>query len=577
MMYRRRAVIGMLLLCALVWGTVLPCKYAGAEGRQQDILVLYSDGASDSDRDNLVLLAENLTYQGYEVTFASASAGMDKLQNYKNIVLYKLERYPEEFIGKLYKRERDGEKIAGLSERGLLQDKTEEIRILFMGNTFFRDYLDKTGRKDQYHGFDIEVANLQYAFSSISVKETLAAEDGFLFLKDVGDTFSGNVRLAGTEGYFSAGVGILWHITMTDLKNPLVRAAAFREISQWMWREDSLQTTYAQYLVIDRVYPFQNPERLLYVIQKFTEQELPFIITVMPVYEHGDYPAMQRFCETLRYAQANGGMIMIHSPLNQMAYFDAKEVNDALALAMDTYTNLGVYPMGLQIPESWLFRQDTLEVMKGFKTIMVAQEKDRLAYSDIDLDTNLGYREEFQWIAPAIALDEEGVSYLTCYSSALYFSLTEEDQAIDRRLKAFLESEAPLKNLWEADHFVSTGTTELFCRNRNLYVDGELTELSFVSAQEPEDFAYNRNMLQRVSRDLTEQNRRLLAAVVLVSLLFIGFIILARYRNRKRFFIRIPFRKEEALKEGPETRKIEQDEADDYDIKELDENDDYDI
>ena len=159
----------------------------------------------------------------------------------------------------------------------------------------------------------------------------------------------------------------------------------------------------------------------------------------------------------------------------------------------------------------------------------------------------------------------------------MYFSLTEEDQAIDRRLKAFLESEAPLKNLWEADHFVSTGTTELFCRNRNLYVDGELTELSFVSAQEPEDFAYNRNMLQRVSRDLTEQNRRLLAAVVLVSLLFIGFIILARYRNRKRFFIRIPFRKEEALKEGPETRKIEQDEADDYDIKELDENDDYDI
>lgn len=572
---------GMLLTCALMWEIVLSCQYVRAEDIQQlpkgDLLILYSDGASDSDRDSLVLLVENLTYQGYEVTFVPVSAGIYNLRDYKNIILYKIERYPEELIGKIYERERDGERIADLEKRGLLPDKTEEVRILFMGNTFFRNYLNETGRKDEYRDFDIEVGNLQYAFSSTSIKETLAMEEDFLFLDNDTDVLAGSVRLAGTEGYFCAGAGVLQHITMTDLKNPLVRAAAVREISRWMWREDYAQDVYAQHLVIDQVYSFQNPDRLLHIIQKFTEQELPFIITVMPVYEHGDYPAMQKFCEVLRYAQTNGGMIMIHSPLNQMAYFDAKEINEALTEAMGIYMKLGVYPMGLQIPESWLFRQDTLEVMQSFKTIMVAQEKDRLEYSDIDLNTNSGYREEFQWIAPAIALDEEGTSYLTCYSSAVYFSVTEDDEEIDKRLKACLESEVPLKNLWEAAHFVFTGTTELLCRDRHLYIDQKLTDLSFVPAEDTQDFAYNRNMLQRVSRDLTKQNRRLLVAVALVSLLFIGFIVLARYRNRKRFFIRLPFREDEPLKEEMEERENGKDKEDDYDIKELDENDDYDI
>lgn len=565
MMYKQRRIDGILLSCMFLLGILLPCATSLAQEREpvpeSDILIIYSDGASASEQAKLLLLAENLTYQDYRVTFAPASLCVEALENYERLLFYKVERYPEELVGALLTREREG------------------ADILFMGNLFLRDYLQQTGRKSDYRFFDIEVGNLQYTFSATSVKETLALEDGFLFLTDKEADTRGSVRLADTEGYFYANTGRLTHLTLTDLENPLVRAASFREISRWLWEEDYAQYTYAQYLVINQVYPFQNPDRLLFAIDKFIEQEQPFIITVMPIYEHEDYPAFERFCEVLRYAQANGGMIMIHSPLNQMAYFDADKVNEALTLAIGIYLDKGVYPMGLQFPESWLFRQDTLEVMSRFKTLLVAGEADRLQYADIDLYTNEPYFEQHQWIAPAIALDGEGTGYLTCYSSAVYFDIMDTEEEFDRRLNACLESEVPLKNIRDADHTVYTGTDELNYRNQSLYVNGELTGLSFTPAQISEDFSYNRNMLQRVSRDLTGQNQKLLLAVLSVSLLFILFIIIARYRNRMRFFVKLPAGGDEAQQEEDdyELKEIDVGELDDYDIKEIDPEDDYDL
>ena len=59
---------------------------------------------------------------------------------------------------------------------------------------------------------------------------------------------------------------------------------------------------------------------------------------------------------------------------------------------------------------------------------------------------------------------------------------------------------------------------------------------TYVPAERETDFSYKRNQLQRFSRDLTNENHKLLVAVVIVALLFIAFIIVARRNNRSRFF-----------------------------------------
>lgn len=576
----RRLKAGVLFFCMLMLGALWMCQRVSAEEIKQlpegDILIVYSDDASVSERDNLMLLVENLTYQNYTVTYAPASECAGNLRGFESILFYKVERYPGELLWEVYEEE-----------------KAEDVRLLFVGNRFLEDYLQQTARTGKYLKKNTEVARLQYAFSSTRQMEALVLEDDFLFLKEYEES-NGYLEASEQDGYFIAKSGNLYHIPLTGFDNSLVRAAAFREISQWLWRRPYPMYTYAQYIVLNKVYPFQDPKRLLTAVEKLVELEQPFIITVMPIFEHGDYPAMEQFCEVLRYAQANGGMVIIHTPLNQMPQFDAGEVNEALTTAVGIYVEHGVYPMGLQVPRSWMFREDVLEIMSRYRTILVAEEADRLVYSEVVSNTNSAYLKEHQWIAPTIVLDTEGTSYLTNYSSAVYFDIMEEEAEFDKRLKACMESEVPLKNIWDADHKVQTERDEILYQDGYLTVNGEPGKLTYEPMEEQPEFEYKRNVLERMSRDLTSQNRKLLAAVLAVSILFVWFIIMARYRNRKRFLIPVSDNPwdgldDEALSEVLEQQLMEREEQErqqrehtekaenDYDIRRLPSGADYDI
>lgn len=157
------------------------------------------------------------------------------------------------------------------------------------------------------------------------------------------------------------------------MNNSLVLSAFVKELS--LWRKENEQNC-VEYYVIDKVYPFQNPAKLLEVVQEIQEKDAFFIISVMPVYNHEDYPAMQQFCEVLKYAQDNGGMIFLYAPVNQMDSFDVDLVNEYLSLAISAYVKQGVYPMGLQVPKNWIRNNDTVEIMSRFKTIMVSENVD---------------------------------------------------------------------------------------------------------------------------------------------------------------------------------------------------------
>ena len=85
------------------------------------------------------------------------------------------------------------------------------------------------------------------------------------------------------------------------------------------------------------------------------DKDKPFVISVMPIYANGDYPAMKRFCEVLRYAQANGGTIILHAPITVREGENKDQVWDYLTIAMQAYINYGIYPVAVQLPESYMF------------------------------------------------------------------------------------------------------------------------------------------------------------------------------------------------------------------------------
>lgn len=492
-----------------------------------DILILYSDGISEEDKTNVIRLVEELTYQSFHVTFAPVSECVGSLDEFSYILCYKIERFPEALIGELYQREVEGNSSG-----------ENHIRIMFIGNEFLRAYLNQTGREGEYIYSTSKVGKIEYAFGGQKRMKSLVKEDGFLFLTEELDYSAGSLSVDGITGYFCGKKEVLYHIPVSDVTENMIRAAVSKEISLWKWPYNGEPHAYAQYMVFNKVYPFQDPDKILAIINYMIALKQPFAITVMPVYNNGNYPAMEHFCEVLRYAQANGGVILLHSPINQMADFDVELVNDYLTIAVSTYMEYGVYPMGLQVPGNWMLHSDTIEIMSRFRTVMVENEMDPLIRQEQDIHTNMVYQDGHQWIAPAITLDGTGTSYLKTYSTAVYFDISEDMEAIESKVQACISSEVPLKSLWDIEHSFWTDEDLMHYKNHIITINGKPVDQKFIATEYDENFKYNRNMLKRFSKDLSSGNRKLIVAVIIVATIFLAFIVVARYRNKQRFLMK---------------------------------------
>lgn len=504
-----------------------------------DILVVYSDTADKDDMDSVYHIVELLTYQSFQVTFASAAECAGNLADFKSILFYEVESYPSEIIGEIRALETEAQKILEARGEDYKGATENDLRLMFVGNHFLKDYLNQTFRSHTYTACSSQVGIMNYFFNDYQEKNGLVRAEDFLFLKGDYRYCSGQVTVDETEGYFCAGTGSITHIPTGDLTNPLVEAAFIKEVAQWKWPYNGEPHAYAQYIVLNKVYPFQDPEKLFSVIQMIADRKEPFVISVMPVYANSDYPAMQRFCEVLRYAQDNGGVIFIHTPINQMTDFDVDLVNEYMTLAISGYMNQGVYPMGLQVPSNWMFQEDTIEIMSRFRTVMVSEEEDsRINRTGKEVHTNQVYGDGHQWIAPAVKLDADGVSYTKVHSTAVYFDITQDLEDIEEKLNACRESFVPTKSLWDVEHSFWTDEDIMTYKNRIILVNGKRQDKTFLPTDYEEEYSYRRNMLQRFSKDLTSENKKLIVAVVIVSAIFLLFILMARFSNRNRFFYR---------------------------------------
>ncbi len=518
MMFKKSFILLLLLL--------IPAWSVNAQAKEEkhlpdgEVLIVYADDASEDVIENVYRIVEMLTYEGVETVFAPAARCAGRLSYYDTVIFYELKNYHSELIG----------------EMNGIEKKSGNQRFLFIGNHFLKEYLNRTGRSDEYTVCEGEAGTLTYDFGEQNRKQSLVTFEELLFLKGDHTYAAGCLQTGMKEGYFFADWNKLAHTPVSDLSNPLVLSAFTKEFSIWKQKDREVEE-YAQYIVFDKVYPFQNPEKLFGLIKEMTRNKIPFVISVMPIYIHGDYPAMQHFCEVLRFAQDNGGVIILHAPVNQMEEFDVDMVNESLSLAARIYMEHGVYPMGLQVPENWMTNSSTAEVMSRFQTILVSEETDGQLEADWkEAECNLANRYDHQWIAPAISLNDKGIGCLTTYSTAVYLDINEDLEQLEQRIDACENSFVPVKNLWEISHSLYTNTDTISYQNGKIYLNGKQVDKAFVPTQYEEDFAYNRNQLQRFSRDLTRENHKLLTAVVLVTVLFVIFIIIARRNNRSRFF-----------------------------------------
>lgn len=97
------------------------------------------------------------------------------------------------------------------------------------------------------------------------------------------------------------------------------------------------------YIMIDGVYPFDDFDMLELTSDRFYENGIPIIMSIMPVYYNTDYPAFKRYANTLKYIQSRGTSLIMHEPIVRVNELIVDDIDVRLAHAYESYEENGVH------------------------------------------------------------------------------------------------------------------------------------------------------------------------------------------------------------------------------------------
>lgn len=476
---------------------------------REDILLLYPTALSDDQLRTIEVLCQSVSALQWGMDDAGMDALEEKIDNYPYVIAYDL--------------------------RGLTPAQTSALlgyrgRLLVLGTDLMTELFGTvSGSRSQGTR-----ATLQYSFDNLTqFEDILPAKDAVLL--ENSSYSSGLLSFGSREFPFCQQFGRIRYIPLTDFTRPLPKAALMQELTNWLWIYQDLPSDYAQYLVLDEVYSFMPPARLRQSVDLCIEAKIPFVISVMPVYQNGDYPAMQQLCQVLQYAQANGGGVILHAPLMN-SIPDLEQLASKLTLAIKTYTSQGVYPLGIQVPISWINRDSLMDHLARYQTLFLYDDDTQSRFT-LDCAENWRVCLSHQVVHQAIALDGTGISQLTNHPAAIYWNSQQSLDSLQTILTAIRESRVPLQPLWDMPHSIWANNFHLDYRDNVLRINDIRQDLRFTPEAFDQNHDYHRNTLDRFTVSLENQNHFLMVLVAVSMLLFLILIVISRRQIRRSFFV----------------------------------------
>ena len=511
----RLLILGLCALLPAVQGQPARAE-ADAPTQTAQVLMLYDARNPRTSREDVERFCRMMTCLGKSLAFGDVRDFGSDLSGYEYVVCDRLEEISAE-------------------EMAAIRDYSGNLLIL--GSQFMARYLNETGQSELIlRKGTLDRGILRYEFSTDEVfEEIVDAEDVCLFQSEGEER--GTVLVNGERYPFWSRVAGVRYTPVTSLAQELTQAALMRELADWMWPYRDAPPAYGQYLVLDEIYPFMDPELLLEQIDALLADKIPFVLSVMPIYDNTSYPAMAQFCQVLQYAQKNGGFVIIRAPIIQAVERNQEEMFQVLTDGLQAYVDNGVYPLGFEVPLRWTYDEDSLELMRRYRTVFVFDDGESSGFAPSGAGRNQLYDNYHQLVMPAIALDRHGVSHLTCYSSAVYLKSYAVDAAqIHDVVSVMKELRVPFGNLWKLDHAVWANDLSEIYEGGHLRVNDEPVELTYAPTEFDEDYDYNRDILQRAVVSIRQQNRLLTGAAAAIVVMFAAFILYLRRANRRSFF-----------------------------------------
>lgn len=346
---------------------------------------------------------------------------------------------------------------------------------------------------------------------------------------DDGKALGGEVHVDGHTYPLCQKVGNVTHFAYFDPKEQILCAQLAKSLQLWQWPYESEPTAYGQYLVLDCVYPFLDPAELMERTDMLEEEGVPYILALTPVFSNGEYPAMKRFCEYLRYVQSRGAGLILRVPFVSIGQVDLEDLLRNMEIAYEAYASYGVYPLAVEAPIAWLECEKGLEALRGFRTVFLFESDDVLTDDKVS-DQNVAYRDGHQIIAPAW---QDSRAFASAYAQAIYLDAQMDLEEMRTLVERIRTSKRVLKGLPDMENRVYSGDYAVVGLNGVLRVNGEHVDTEYIPFTYDENYVYDRGFAQYFREQIETSNKLLMAFVVLACSVFLVMIALFRRQIRR--------------------------------------------
>ncbi|MGG7096653.1 DUF2334 domain-containing protein [Clostridium sardiniense] len=180
--------------------------------------------------------------------------------------------------------------------------------------------------------------------------------------------FKGTIFWIGKNYGEFKGQSNITHIGLNSLNSSTQKKIfkAFNEKEVWIQKK---------YFILDNVNPFIDLNELVNKIDYLNSHGIQFFISAIPIFENTDFNAMKRFAEVLRYAQCKGGYVILHSPYIMEKSAPSEDIINKSEIGYQNYLNYLIYPLGFDIPDFFLYRDDMKQFLEKTNTIFISDDE----------------------------------------------------------------------------------------------------------------------------------------------------------------------------------------------------------
>lgn len=280
------------------------------------------------------------------------------------------------------------------------------------------------------------------------------------------------------------------------------------------------------YLLIDEVYPLIDIQNFINKINFLYDQGIPFICSVMPVYENESFDAMKRFCDALKYAQSKGGRIILHSSVIKDPSVSGKVVQDKMGLAQNIYIKHGVYPLAIDMPESFLYKEDYKNLLHSSSNIFIEEDKD-MGIIDFQKYSVQGFNNIINKVQVYNNYNYKPSQIV--YNTAFSINADLNINSFKAQIKNIINSEIYFNNPEYLDGNVNLGGINIKSENGAIFLNDKLVN-------DKGNVLKVNNNAKTQAFNISSESKRITSTTIGVCMLFIIIVLISVKIERRKFF-----------------------------------------